>query len=72
MQQNRCETPAVHPLCSSVEFQQAPAEATGLPDSSVDLVTTAQALHWWGSYAVGPHICCGIIELLCSGDDSAT
>lgn len=31
---------------SSVQFQQATAEDTGLPDSSVDLVTVAQALHW--------------------------
>lgn len=36
-------------LSSAVQFQQAMAEATGLPDASVDLVTVAQALHWWDS-----------------------
>jgi len=30
-----------------VEYHTAPAEATGLPDSSVDLVIAAQALHWF-------------------------
>lgn len=34
-------------LSSAVQFQQATAEATGLPDASVDLVTVAQALHWF-------------------------
>ena len=29
-----------------VEYRVARAEATGLPDASVDLVTVAQALHW--------------------------
>jgi SAM-dependent methyltransferase len=29
-----------------IEFRVAPAEATGLPDSSMDLVTAAQCLHW--------------------------
>jgi SAM-dependent methyltransferase len=29
-----------------VEYAVAPAEASGLPDRSVDLVTVAQALHW--------------------------
>ena len=29
-----------------VEYRVAPAEACGLPDRSVDLVTVAQALHW--------------------------
>mmetsp|Transcript_2368 Transcript_2368/g.7147 ORF Transcript_2368/g.7147 Transcript_2368/m.7147 type:complete len:275 (+) Transcript_2368:224-1048(+) len=31
----------------NVEFQEGTAESTGLPDSSVDLVTVAQALHWF-------------------------
>lgn len=30
-----------------VEYRLAPAEASGLPDRSVDLVTAAQALHWF-------------------------
>ena len=31
----------------SVETRQAQAEATGLPDASFDLVTAAQAFHWF-------------------------
>ncbi len=30
-----------------VEYRVAPAEASGLPDGSADLVTVAQALHWF-------------------------
>ncbi|MER1966287.1 class I SAM-dependent methyltransferase [Castellaniella sp. GW247-6E4] len=30
-----------------VEYRVAPAEASGLPDQSVDLVAVAQALHWF-------------------------
>jgi len=30
-----------------VEYRVAPAGASGLPDQSVDLVTAAQALHWF-------------------------
>ncbi len=30
-----------------VEFRVAPAEQSGLPDSSVELITVAQALHWF-------------------------
>ncbi len=30
-----------------VEFRVAPAESSGLPDGSVDLITVAQALHWF-------------------------
>jgi ubiquinone/menaquinone biosynthesis C-methylase UbiE len=30
-----------------VEYRVAPAEASGLPDGSVDLVTAAQAFHWF-------------------------
>lgn len=30
-----------------VEYRTAPAERSGLPDASVDLVTVAQALHWF-------------------------
>ena len=34
-----------------VEYRCARAEATGLPDGSVDLVTAAQALHWFDAPA---------------------
>lgn len=30
-----------------VEYRRAPADASGLPDRSTDLVTAAQALHWF-------------------------
>jgi SAM-dependent methyltransferase len=30
-----------------VEYRQAPAEASGLPDQAADLITVAQALHWF-------------------------
>jgi SAM-dependent methyltransferase len=30
-----------------VEYRIAPAEASGLPEASVDLITVAQALHWF-------------------------
>jgi ubiquinone/menaquinone biosynthesis C-methylase UbiE len=33
--------------CDNVEYRVAPAEQTGLPDASIDLVTVAQALHWF-------------------------
>lgn len=33
--------------CDRVEFRVAPAEHSGLADASVDLVTVAQALHWF-------------------------
>jgi ubiquinone/menaquinone biosynthesis C-methylase UbiE len=36
---------APHPR---VEYRVAPAEKSGLADASVDLVTVAQALHWFG------------------------
>jgi ubiquinone/menaquinone biosynthesis C-methylase UbiE len=34
------------PQHPSVEYRVAPADASGLPPGSVDLVTVAQALHW--------------------------
>jgi SAM-dependent methyltransferase len=34
------------PRHPGVEYRAAPAEASGLADASVDLVTVAQALHW--------------------------
>jgi ubiquinone/menaquinone biosynthesis C-methylase UbiE len=39
---------------SRIDYRVAPAEASGLPDRSVDLITVAQALHWFdlaGFYA---------------------
>ncbi len=30
-----------------VEYRVTPAEASGLPDAAVDLITVAQALHWF-------------------------
>jgi SAM-dependent methyltransferase len=35
------------PALANVEFRVARAEESGLPDASVDLVTVAQALHWF-------------------------
>jgi hypothetical protein len=32
---------------SNIEYRVAPAEASGLPDGSVNLVTAAQSLHWF-------------------------
>jgi ubiquinone/menaquinone biosynthesis C-methylase UbiE len=34
-------------LCEGVEFRVARAEASGFPDAYIDLVTVAQALHWF-------------------------
>lgn len=33
--------------CERVEYKVAPANASGLPDSSCDLITVAQAAHWF-------------------------
>jgi SAM-dependent methyltransferase len=38
------EHAAPHPR---VEYRVAPAESSGLPDASVDLITAAQAFHWF-------------------------
>lgn len=35
------------PTVANIEFRVAPAHKSGLPDASVDLVTVAQALHWF-------------------------
>jgi SAM-dependent methyltransferase len=35
------------PALANVEYRVTPAEASGLPDHSADLVTVAQALHWF-------------------------
>ncbi len=34
-------------LCAGVEYDIAAADSSGLPERSVDLVTVAQALHWF-------------------------
>lgn len=33
--------------CAGVEYRTAPAEQSGLADASADLITVAQALHWF-------------------------
>lgn len=35
------------PALANVEYRVTPAEASGLPNRSTDLVTVAQALHWF-------------------------
>ncbi|MBU1424154.1 MAG: class I SAM-dependent methyltransferase [Gammaproteobacteria bacterium] len=35
------------PVLSNVEYRVTPAETSGLPDHSADLITVAQALHWF-------------------------
>ena len=39
-----------------VTYRAAPAEASGLPDASCDLVTVAQALHWFDLVAFGREV----------------
>ncbi len=43
---SRAQIEAAEPH-SGIEFRVAAAEASGLPDTSVDLITVAQALHWF-------------------------
>lgn len=38
---------ALAPALANVEYRVTPAESSGLPDSSTDLVTVAQAMHWF-------------------------
>lgn len=38
---------ATAPMSNNVEYRLASAEASGLPDHCVDLVTVAQAMHWF-------------------------
>ncbi|MBV1704199.1 MAG: class I SAM-dependent methyltransferase [Hyphomicrobiales bacterium] len=38
---------AAAPTIANVEWRAAPAEASGLPDGSADLVVAAQAAHWF-------------------------
>ncbi len=38
---------AAAPMHPSIEFRVAPAQTSGLPARTVDLVTVAQALHWF-------------------------
>ena len=35
------------PALANVEYRVAPAEASGLPDHVADIITVAQALHWF-------------------------
>jgi SAM-dependent methyltransferase len=35
------------PVLANVEYRVAPAERSGLPAASVDLITVAQAFHWF-------------------------
>jgi ubiquinone/menaquinone biosynthesis C-methylase UbiE len=35
------------PAIPNIEYRVTPAEASGLPDHSIDLVTIAQAMHWF-------------------------
>ncbi len=39
-----------------VEYRTAPAEATGLPDNSVDALTVGQALHWFDIERFGAEV----------------
>jgi SAM-dependent methyltransferase len=38
---------AAAPVLPNIEYRESAAEASGLPDGSVDLVTVAQAMHWF-------------------------
>jgi SAM-dependent methyltransferase len=38
---------AAAPVLPNIVYRQSVAEASGLPDGSVDLVTVAQAMHWF-------------------------
>jgi SAM-dependent methyltransferase len=38
---------AAAPPQANIEYRVAPAEASGLPEDSADLVTVAQAMHWF-------------------------
>jgi SAM-dependent methyltransferase len=56
-----------------VEYRVAPAEASGLPDGWADLVTVAQALHWFdhpGFFAEARRVLApdGLLAVWCYGD----
>ena len=42
---------ALGPKISNLEYRKVPAEASGLPSNSVDLITVGQALHWFDHLA---------------------
>lgn len=37
----------------NIRYEQAPAEASGLPEGCVDLITAAQCMHWCGGRGGG-------------------
>jgi SAM-dependent methyltransferase len=56
----------------SVEYRVAPAEASGMPDGSADLVVAAQAAHWFdlpAFYAEARRVACehGVVALVTYG-----
>ena len=54
---------APHPR---VRYRVAPAEATGLPDASADLVIAAQALHWFDPARLHPELRASLDRGRCS------
>ncbi|MGV6858311.1 MAG: class I SAM-dependent methyltransferase [bacterium] len=44
-----------HPL-ENIAYRVAPAEASGLPDACVDLISVAQAIHWFDLEAFGTEV----------------
>lgn len=47
---------AAPPIATTLATRVAPAEATGLPDSSAELVTVAQAWHWFDAEAASTEV----------------
>lgn len=45
------------PAFANVSYRDAPAEHSGLPDHSADLVTVAQAIHWFNFEAFYQEVC---------------
>ena len=52
----RAASAASAPAAPTLATQVAPAEATGLPDSSAELVTVAQAWHWFDAEAASAEV----------------